>query len=132
MIGINRVTLLGRMAADPEPRQTKSGKSMVRLAVAIPGMRNGESTVDYFEVVAWNATAEACAKFLTKGAPIYVEGRMSKRVWDAPDGQKRSKYSVAAQRVVFLGSKPGAPGGQEALTDVETQSEELEEPVERG
>jgi single-strand DNA-binding protein len=103
MIGINRVTLLGRVAADPEPRQTKNGKSMVKLVVAIPGQRDHESTVEYFHVVAWDGTAEACAKFVKKGMPIYVEGRLNKRSWGAPDGGKRSEISVIASRVVFLG-----------------------------
>ena len=119
MIGINRVTLLGRAAAAPELRQTQSGQSMVTLVIAVPGQRDGETTVDYFEVVAWNATAEACAKYVTKGMPIYAEGRLNKRVWDGEDGKKRSKFNVAAQRVVFLGSKPAT--GQEAETPAATE-----------
>ena len=131
MIGINRVTLLGRVAVEPEKRETKAGKPMVKIVVAIPGMRDGVSTVEYFDVVAWNGTAEACSKFVTKGMPIFVDGRLSKRVWEEPDGKKRSKFSVSAQRVVFLGSKggqgegegSGLPPGAEPVPDLEEKEE---------
>lgn len=127
MIGINRVTLLGRAAADPELRQTQSGQSMVTLVIAVPGLRDGEATVDYFEVVAWNATAEACAKFVKKGMPLYAEGRLIKRVWDGEDGKKRSRFNVSAQRVVFLGSKPSSAGEAEPAAAADPATQEVEQ-----
>lgn len=110
MIGINRVTLLGRVAAQPEIKETTSGKSMVRLAVAIPGRKNdeGEQDVEFYDVTAWDGIADACAKFVTKGMPVYIEGRLKKRVWTAQDGQRRSKIAINAKRIVFLGSKGGS------------------------
>jgi single-strand DNA-binding protein len=133
MIGINRVTLLGRVAAEPEKRETKSGKPMVKIVVAIPGMRESQSTVEYFDVVAWNGTAEACSKFVSKGMPIFVDGRLSKRVWEETDGKKRSKISVSAQRIVFLGSKSAAPEngdlppGAEPVPDLESLERDRQE-----
>jgi single-strand DNA-binding protein len=125
VIGINRVTLLGRAATEPEVKQTKSGKTVANLVIAIPGRNDGEPTVEYFDVVAWDATAEACGKYVTKGMPLYAEGRLRKRVWDGEDGQKRSAYSVSAQRIVFLGSRP--PSAESAAGEaVEAEAEETE------
>jgi single-strand DNA-binding protein len=130
MIGINRVTLLGRVAAQPEIKETQSGKSMVRLAVCIPGRKkdDGEQDVEYFDVTAWDGTADACAKFVTKGMPIYIEGRLKKRVWTAEDGTKRSKYTVNAKRIVFLGSKGGGSSDEPVLP---AGAEPIPEEVER-
>ncbi len=122
MIGVNQVNLLGRVAADVELRTTKTGKSVAKIVIAIPGRIKGEATVEYFEVTAWNKTAEACGQFVTKGMPIYVEGRLNKSVWDAADGTKRSTYRVVARQVVFLGSKPEAAPAE--LAEEVAQEEE--------
>jgi single-strand DNA-binding protein len=57
----------------------------------------------FITVVAWGKQAETCTQFLTKGKPIFVEGRLQMRSWETPDGQKRNILEVRASRVQFLG-----------------------------
>jgi single-strand DNA-binding protein len=51
--------------------------------------------------------AETCAEFLSKGRTTLVEGRLSQRSWETPEGQKRSKHEVVAERVQFIGGRKG-------------------------
>lgn len=117
MIGVNRVTLLGRLAADVETRTTKTGKPLAKLVIAVPRAGGPDAGADFIRVTAWETTAETCAKYLGKGEPVFVEGRISKSVWDDASGQKRSQYDISVQRIVFLGSRTNgnAEPNEEAL-----------------
>lgn len=54
-------------------------------------------------VVVWGKQAEACNKYLTKGSPVFVEGRLQYHSWEGQDGQKKSTLEIRADRVQFLG-----------------------------
>jgi single-strand DNA-binding protein len=69
--------------------------------------------VSFLRVVVWARRAEICNEYLRKGSPVFVEGRLQTRSWDAPDGTKRSAVEVVANNVQFLGRAEKAPG-QEA------------------
>jgi len=127
MIGVNKVILVGRVASDVDCRTTKTGRNLAKFSIAIPrrnsqgGAVNGESTADFFDVTAWNRTAETCGKYVKKGEKIYIEGRLSRSVWENGDGEKRSRVEVSAQFVNFLGSKGSpAPADDEELAEAET------------
>jgi len=104
-MNLNRVLLAGRLTRDPEKRTTPSGQSVTSLGLAInrkytvSGERKEETT--YVDVVAWGRSADACAEFLRKGSPVFVEGRLKLDEWEK-DGQKRSKITVVAESVQFL------------------------------
>ena len=61
----------------------------------------------FITIVAWGKQAETCAEYLSKGRSALVEGRLSQRSWETPEGQKRSKHEVVADRVQFLGGRKG-------------------------
>ena len=110
---INRVIITGNLTFDPELRSLPSGTSVCKLRVACNTRRKDGSTgewVDkpnYFDVTVWGAQGENCAKYLTKGRGVALDGRLEWREWDTPEGQKRQAIDIIADTVQFLG------GGQE-------------------
>ena len=118
MANLNRVFLIGNLTRDPELRYIPSGTAVANFGLAtnrIYTTQDGErkEEVCFVEIVAWSKTAENCANYLSKGSPLFVEGRLQFDSWETDDGQKRSKLKVVADRIQFLGGRRdegGAPG----------------------
>src|SRR5881398_2447896 len=114
---INRVVLTGNLTSDPELRSLPSGTSVCKLRVACNTRRKDGPTgewVDkpnYFDVTVWGAQGENCARFLSKGRPVAIDGRLEWREWTAQDGGKRESVEVVADAVQFLGGRDDAPMG---------------------
>jgi single-strand DNA-binding protein len=114
---INRVVLTGNLTRDPELRSTSSGLAVCSLRIASNTRRKDQSTgewVDkpnYFDVTVWGAQGENCARFLSKGRPVAIDGRLEWREWDTPDGHKRQAVDIIADSVQFLGGREDGPGG---------------------
>jgi single-strand DNA-binding protein len=114
---INRVVLTGNLTRDPELRSLPSGMSVCSLRVACNTRRKDNSSgewVDkpnYFDVTVWGAQGENCARFLAKGRPVAIDGRLEWREWQAQDGAKREAVEIVADSVQFLGSRDGGGGG---------------------
>ncbi len=115
MANLNKVFLIGRLARDPELRYIPSGTAVATFTVAtnrVYTTASGEKREEpcFVRVVTWARQAELCGEYLSKGAPVFVEGRLQSRSWETPDGQKRSTIEVVAQNVQFLGktSREGA------------------------
>lgn len=109
MTSLNYVCLLGTLARDVELRQLPSGMSVADMRLAVPDefvKRNGEKSerICFVDVVVWDRQAENCAKYLGKGSPILVEGRLQLDEWQNKEGQKRSVIRIRADRVQFLGA----------------------------
>lgn len=109
--GFNKVILMGNLARDPEIRYTVDKRAMARLTVAVNYSwkdKNGEfqESADFIPVVAWGFEAEKCEKYLRKGSPVLVEGKIQVRSYEAKDGSGR-KYAtdVLASGITFLGSR---------------------------
>jgi single-strand DNA-binding protein len=117
---INRVVLTGNLTRDPELRSLPSGMSVCSLRIASNTRRKDQSTgewVDkpnYFDVTVWGAQGENCSRFLTKGRPIALDGRLEWREWQAQDGTKRQNVEIVADSVQFLGGRDDAPAGGNA------------------
>jgi len=116
--GVNKVILVGHLGADPDMRYTPSGAGVCELRVATSESwkdKNGQrqERTEWHRVVVWGKTAEICAKYLTKGRQVYVEGRIQTRSYDDKEGQKRYMTEVIANDVQFLsgGGERGAAGG---------------------
>lgn len=123
MADFNKVILLGRLTRDPELRYTPAGSPVCSFDVAMNrsyttqgGERRDE--VCYITVVVWGKQGENCAEYLKKGRQALVEGRLTQRSWETPEGQKRSKHEVVADRVQFMDSRP-APGAAAHPADEE-------------
>jgi single-strand DNA-binding protein len=102
---MNLVALVGRLVADPELKYTPSGVAVCSLRIAVDRRRkseSGEKESDFFDVVAWQHSAEFAANYLTKGRLIAVEGRLQQRSWVQQDGQKRYKVEVVANSIQGL------------------------------
>lgn len=132
MAGLNKVMVIGNLGADPEMRYTADGNALTSFRVAVnrsystPDGERREET-EWFSVVAWRKLAEQCSQFLQKGRRVYVEGRLRTRSWDAPDGQKRYRTEVVADRVLFLDRPGGVPLPEDRAEDREDA--ETPEPV---
>lgn len=112
MAGYNRIVLVGNLTRDPEYKQLPSGQPICRLGLATNRQfknRQGTMTqeVCFIDIDVWGVQAESCRQYLQKGQSVLIEGRLKLDSWEDQQGQKRSKHSVVADRVVFLGA--GAP-----------------------
>ena len=114
---LNVVVITGNLTRDPELRSLPSGTSVCDLRVAVNTRRkNGatgewEDKPNYFNVTVWGAQGENSARYLSKGRPVAIDGRLEWREWEAQDGTKRQATDIIADSVQFLGSRDEASGG---------------------
>ena len=120
---INRVVLTGNLTRDPELRSTGSGMSVCSLRIATNTRRKNNATGEwedkpnYFDVTVWGAQGENCARFLAKGRPVAIDGRLEWREWDDREtGAKRQAVDIIADSVQFLGGRDEAQGGGGGFT----------------
>jgi single-strand DNA-binding protein len=119
---INRVVLTGNLTRDPELRSTSSGMSVCSLRVACNTRRKDQSTGDwvdkpnFFDVTVWGAQGENCARFLSKGRPVAIDGRLEWREWQDKEGNTRQSIDIIADAVQFLGSRDDAGGNGNGFT----------------
>ena len=132
-MNINRVVLTGNLTADPDERALPSGTSVTRLRLAVNTRRKNNQTgeweekANYFSVTVWGAQGENCARYLSKGRPVAIDGRLEWREYTTQDGQRREAVEVIADTVEFLGSGreqngngPGEPRAAAGPTQVDT------------
>ncbi|WP_187369216.1 single-stranded DNA-binding protein [Baekduia soli] len=114
---INRVVLTGNLTADPELRSLPSGTSVCKLRVACNTRRKNNATGDwedkpnYFDVTVWGAQGENAARYLSKGRPVAVDGRLEWREFQDQAGNKRQAIDIIADSVQFLGGREDGAGG---------------------
>ncbi len=102
---LNVVVLIGRLAADPEPRYTVDGTAVTNFRIAVQRPftnREGEREADFLDVVCWRKLAETVAQNLRKGRLVAVRGRVQTRSWETQDGDRRWKTEIVAEDVRFL------------------------------
>ena len=113
MANLNKVFLIGNLTRDPELRYIPSGAAVADIGIAVNRSftkKDGEKSEEtlFVKVVVWGKQAESSAKYLSKGRPVFIEGRLQSRSWEDKDGQKRSAMEVVAERVQFLGTSQGS------------------------
>jgi single-strand DNA-binding protein len=111
MANLNKVFLIGNLTRDPELRYIPSGTAVATFTLATGRaytLASGEKREETCVVrcVSWARQAELCGEYLSKGSPVFVEGRLQSRSWETPDGQKRSTIEVVVQNIQFLGKVP--------------------------
>lgn len=111
----NKVLLMGNLTRDPELRYLPSGQPVTSFTIAVNRnyvAQSGEKKeeVSFIRIVVWARRAEVCNEYLRKGSPVFVEGRLQSRSWEAQDGSKRSTLEVIAQNVQFLSRQKGGDG----------------------
>lgn len=121
MSSYNKVILMGNLTRDPEMRVSKQGLSIVKLGLALnrkfstkDGERKEETT--FVDVDAFGKQAEVITKYLHKGSPLMLEGRLKLDQWEAQDGQKRSKLGVVLESFQFVFGSGSQDSGQQNPT----------------
>lgn len=138
MPSLNKVLLMGNLTRDPELRVTPKGTSICQFSLAINRqfkMESGETReeVIYVDVEAWGKQGETIAKYVTKGRPLYVEGRLRLDQWeDKNTKEKRSRMKVVLEQFQFLGDSRGGPGGPSEPGIDQTASPERHSPPVRA
>ena len=105
---LNVVAIMGRLAADPQMRQTQSGKSVASFRVAVDRGRkdaNGQNQTDWLDVVAWDKTADFVSRYFPKGSMVAVTGRLQIRNYQDKNGNNRTAIEIVANQVSFCGEK---------------------------
>ena len=119
---INRVVLTGNLTRDPELRSLPSGMSVCSLRIASNTRRKNNSTGEwedkpnFFDVTVWGAQGENCARFLAKGRPVALDGRLEWREWQDQQGNNRQSVEIIADSVQFLGGRDEGQGGGGGFT----------------
>lgn len=125
--GVNRLILAGNLTRNPEGRFARvGGESVPVCSFGLAVNRARGEGVDFVEVTAWDELATIVSEHKQKGDPVLVEGRLRYDSWEAEDGSKRSKVSINADQVQFLGRNgngSGAGGSQETGSTSEAGGE---------
>jgi len=107
---LNKAQLIGNLTKDPELRYTPSGTPVCNFSVATnrnwknaKGEAQDEAT--FHKVIAWSKLAEICSQLLTKGRKVFIEGRISNRNWEDPQGQKHYVTEIVADELILLDSR---------------------------
>lgn len=99
---VNRTVLVGRLTRDPESRTTGTGKTVVSFSIAVTKKfkpNDGSPDADFFNVTAWDKTAEYVANYLSKGRLVAVDGRLQTRKYTGSDGVSREVVEIVADNV---------------------------------
>jgi len=136
---INRVIITGNLTSDPELRSLPSGMSVCKLRVAVNTRRKDNATGEwadkpnFFDVTVWGAQGENSARYLSKGRPVAIDGRLEWREWQDQQGNKRQSIDIIADTVQFLGGRDeGAPsggGGFAARSDIPADTSDFSAPT---
>jgi single-strand DNA-binding protein len=126
-MSINRVILVGNLTRDPELRHTPSGTAVCKLRIAVNTRVKtaGEwgDKPNYFDIAVWGNQGENAAKYLSKGRPVAIDGRLDWREWSDAEGKKRQAVEVIADSVQFLGTGAGNSGGGESGSPADVSAE---------
>jgi single-strand DNA-binding protein len=135
---INRVVMTGNLTRDPELRSIPGGSSVCKLRIASNTRRkNGqtgewEEKPNFFDVTVWGAQGENCSRYLSKGRPVAIDGRLEWREWETTDGQKRQSIDIIADSDQFLGGRDDAGSANGNGFSVSRAASESDVPVDTG
>lgn len=111
----NKVLLMGNLTRDVELKYTQNNRAVARIGLAVNRryrLESGEQReeVTFVDCDAWGRTAETMSKYLSKGRPVFIEGRLKLDQWEDQQGNKRSKLKVVVDNFQFIDSKPSGDG----------------------
>lgn len=129
---LNHATLMGRLVADPELKQTPNGVNVLSCCIAVDRDYNREQT-DFINLVAWRQTAEFAAKYFKKGQLIAAEGAIQTRSYEDKEGKRRTAVEVVVDQFHFAEGKKGheqVPGpGDSDIPPERNQTGQKEKPL---
>ncbi|HQX57432.1 MAG TPA: single-stranded DNA-binding protein [Pyrinomonadaceae bacterium] len=117
-MSFNKIIIVGNLGRDPELRYTPQGAAVCSFTMATNEKRRDKSgelqdITTWFKITLWRQQAENAAKYLTKGSPVYIEGRLKIEEWTDRDNNKRYTLDVQATDMQFIGSRGEGGGGGE-------------------
>ncbi len=123
MRSINKVVLMGHLAADPEVKVTQSGHKMALFKVVTnrdwqSGDGERHQSTDYHKIIAWKKLAEICGGYLKKGSAVYLEGRIMNHNFQDKEGQKRLATQIVADLINFISYKKSKDAEEINLVEV--------------
>src|SRR3989339_1429721 len=132
---LNKVSLIGNLAKDPESKTLPSGQnlSLFRLATNYAwrdaSTKEKKSRADFHQIVAWGHLAEIINIYLKKGSKVFLEGRVQNRNWVGKDGKKRYSTEIVASDLIMLGggNRKDPKGDETAKEDVDVEEIQVEE-----
>ena len=134
---INRVIITGNLTRDPELNALSgSGTSVCSLRIACNGRRRNPETnqweeqPNFFDVTVWGAQGENCSRYLSKGRPVAIDGRLRWREWTDKQGNKRQSVDIIAESVQFLGGREDGGNGNGFSSSV--RASESDVPIDTG
>ncbi len=113
---VNKVFLMGNLTRDVELKYTPSNQPVATFGLAMnrryrtPDGEDRKVTT-FVDCEAWARTAEVMSEYLSKGRPVFIEGRLKLDQWQDKDGNNRSKLRVVVENFQFVDSRGGAGGG---------------------
>ena len=136
---VNRVFLMGNLTRDVQLKHTANNTAIANFGIAVNRRyrnSNGENQEEttFVDCEAWARTAETMAKYLTKGRPVFVEGRLRLNEWQDRDGNKRSKLLVVVDTFTFVDSRQsgGSQGGSQGSQGGSQGGSHQQEPANTG
>jgi len=119
-MNFNRIMLGGNVTRDPQLSYLPSQTAVVEFGMAVNRKwksKDGDQKeeVCFVDLRCFGKTAENINKYIKKGDPLFIEGRLTFDSWQAQDGTKRSKHRVTIDNFQFL--------GQRDKTETKVQSE---------
>jgi len=113
MSSYNKVLLMGNLTRDPELRYTQSGTAVVKIGLAVNRKYRNKTSNEmveettFVDVEGWGNQAETFNQYMSKGRPVFIEGRLRLDSWETREGQKRNKLVVVMENFRFLGGRSG-------------------------
>jgi single-strand DNA-binding protein len=104
MASFNRVMIMGNLTRDIELKHTPSNQAVATIGIAV-------NRTTFIDCDAWGRQAEVMAQYLSKGRPVFIEGRLKLDTWQDQQGNNRSKLKVVVENFQFIGSRDGAKVG---------------------
>ncbi len=111
MKGVNKVILIGNVGRDPDYNKLEGDVSIAKFTVATSeryrDRNSGElkDQTEWHNVIAWRHLADICQKYIHKGSPIYVEGKLRTSSWTDKDNNKRFRTEIIAENITLLDKK---------------------------
>lgn len=129
-MSFNKITIVGNLGKDPELRYTPQGNAVCSFSVATNEKRRDkggdlQDVTTWFRITLWGKQAENASKYLTKGSPVYIEGRLRVDEWNDRDGKSRYTLDVHATDMQFIGNNRGGDetSGNRGSSDSEFSGE---------
>jgi single-strand DNA-binding protein len=112
-MSFNKIIIVGNLGRDPELRYTPQSTPVCSFSVATnekrkDGSGEAQNITTWFRITLWGRQAEVASKYLTKGSPVYIEGRLRTSEWTDRDGKTRTSLEVMASDLQFIGSRGDA------------------------